>query len=468
MLSARTFARALKDFEATFEKCLRTLSVLTSGDPSAEDLARFQPLLYHSLLKLTRGYHEIRRERETLVTKKDRLTKAWHDKRQRMLAERQEILMRAIRLGRTLGDAFVWFFYRDDPALLQEHAKLPPPSLPPSGDGGEGELALIDAVRFFGDKYILFHGITTMFRLGDASLADLATQRIVGIGELKTTRVDKQTLSMHFQTSVQPGVSFNTTTTVPTSMKMPPPEQLARLKKQMGRISRAAANADRPSQAQMDIHVGEMAHVQELNALVPETKAKRVAMRQVSPGLVILAYRSGQRTLQSRLREITSTPKSALVESEKLARNIMLEGSAHNMLIISRAFYSDTWEPIILAGASPMLTWHLHPEVKRALATGTVVITTLFNPAHIFKTFVEQGWSFERFTPPSDFSLKRERGNGKTIEIGNIQYFLQLITGALYAEDYVARLVSETWTRIEAEGFTGERIDLNFTHHVFF
>src|SRR5713101_350415 len=89
------------------------------------------------------------------------------------------------------------------------HARQPPPSLPPAGDGGEGELALIDAVRFFGDKYILFHGITTMFRLGDASLADLTTHRIVGIGELKTTRIDEKTLNMHFQASVQQGVSFN-------------------------------------------------------------------------------------------------------------------------------------------------------------------------------------------------------------------------------------------------------------------
>lgn len=468
MRSTKEFLRTLKDFEATYEQCLETLVSLSSGTPSPEDFARFQPSLYHSLLQLTRAHHEIRRERERLIARKDRLTKTWHDKRQRALAKRQEILRRAIRLGRTLGDAFVWFFYRDDPALLQEHARLPSPSLPPSRDGGEGELALVDAVRFFGDKYILFHGITTMFRLGDASLVDLTTHRIVGIGELKTTRVDEKTLSMHFQASVQPGVSFNASAIAPASTRTPPPEQLARLEKQMSRISRAAANADRPPQVQMDIRVGEMAHVQDLNALVAETKTRKVAMRQVSAGLVILAYRSGQRTLRSRLVDLKSIPTSNLVGIEDLARSVMLEGSPHNTLILSRAFYSDAWDPIILAGASPMLMWHLEPEVKRALATGAVVIATLFNPAHIFKHFIEQGWAFERSKPPADFSLKRQRDNGKTIEIGNPQYFLRLVAGALYREDYVARLVSETWIRIEAEGLTGEGIDLNFTHHVYF
>ena len=79
--------------------------------------------------------------------------------------------MRAIRLGRTLGDAFVWFFYRDDPALLQEHAQTAA-VLPPAGDGGEGELALIDAVRFFGEQgHSVSRHHDDMFRLGDASLA---------------------------------------------------------------------------------------------------------------------------------------------------------------------------------------------------------------------------------------------------------------------------------------------------------
>lgn len=467
-LSPKAFAQMLEEFETSYDGCLGTVASLTLGNPSTESLARFQPLLYHSLLQLTRGYHEIRRERERLVASKGRLTKTWHDRRQRVLAERQKILMRAISLGRTLGDAFVWFFYRNDPALLQEHLKQPPQSLPPTGDGGEGELALVDAVRFLGDKFILFHGITTMFRLGDASLADLSTQRIVGIGELKTTRIDEKTLSMHFQASIQPGVSFSKTATVPISPRMPPPEQLARLKKQIARISRAAAHAERPPQAQMEMHVADMAHVQELDDLVAETKVKKVAMRQVSPGLVILAYRSGQRTLRSRLKGIASIPRNALAGTEPLAKSIILDGSPHNMLIITTGFYSDDWVPVILPGASPMLMWHLKPEVKQALATGAVVIVTLFNPAHIFKGFVDQGWSFERFKPPSDFSLKRVRSDGKVVEIGRVQYFLQLVTAALYREDYVVRLLSETLTRIEADGLAGARIDLNFSHHVFF
>jgi hypothetical protein len=328
-------------------------------------------------------------------------------------------------------------------------------------------LALIDAVRFFGDKYILFHGITTMFRLGDASLADPATQRIVGIGELKTTRIDKNRLNMHFQASMQAGVSITPLAPAPADMAMPPPKQRARLDKQMARISRAAADADRPPHVKIEINVGDMAYVGELNALVPQAIRGKVAMRQMSPGLVVLAYCSGQRTLLSRLRNISSIPKDALSGLTELTKNVMLDGSAHNMLLINRAFYSDTWEPVVMAGATPMLMWHLDAEVKRVLATGEVVIVTLYNPAHVFRDFIEQGWSFGRFTPPTEFSLRRER-NGKTMEIGNVQYFLQLISNALYREDYVSRLVAETWTRMEAQDLTGERIDLNFTHHVYF
>jgi hypothetical protein len=110
MLSTKAFARGLEDFETAYNRCLNTLVTLTAGDPPSEDLARFQPLLYHALLQLSRAYHEIRRERERLISRKRHLAKKWYDRRQRTLAERQQIIMRAIRLGRTLGDAFGWFF----------------------------------------------------------------------------------------------------------------------------------------------------------------------------------------------------------------------------------------------------------------------------------------------------------------------------------------------------------------------
>jgi hypothetical protein len=468
MLSARGFTQKLKRFEQTYEDCLNTVSSLASGTPTTEGLGRFQPILYHSLLQLVRGYHEIRREREALVTKKKQLSKTWHDRRQRVLAERQQVLLRAIRLGRSLGDAYVWFFYRNDPALLQEHAKQPPSSLPPAGDGGEGELALIDAVRTFDGKFILFHGITTMFRLGDASLVDLTTQRIVGIGELKTTRVDAKTLNMHFQISVQPGTQFSATAAAPKPENLPPPSQLSRLKKQMSRISHAAARADRPPQANLEVQVVEMAHVQDLDAVVAAAKTRKVVMRQVSPGLVILAFRSGQRSLRSRLESITSLQKNALVGLDELARNILATDTPHNMLFLSRNFYSDTWEPIILSGSSPMLLWHLKPETKQAIATGAVVISTLFNPAHVFKHFTDQGWSLGIVKPGSEFSLKRQRADGKTLGIGNVQYFLQLVASGLYREDYVIRIMTDALSRIDSEGLGEAPIELNFTHHIFF
>ena len=73
MLSERTFAKALKDFEASLEQSLDTLLAMKSGHPSTQ-LATFQPLLYNALLKLSRAYHQIRKERERLIIQIESIT----------------------------------------------------------------------------------------------------------------------------------------------------------------------------------------------------------------------------------------------------------------------------------------------------------------------------------------------------------------------------------------------------------
>jgi hypothetical protein len=202
------------------------IAAARSGEPALGPLGRppllrrpfsvFEILRANGLLTLSRVHLDIRHERQRLISHKNRLPGALHAKHQARLDRWQKIITQAIGIGRNVGDAFLWFFYRNDPELLRQHRQQPPSSLPPTGDGGEGELALIDAVRFLGKRFILFHGITTLFRLGDASLLDLDTQKIVGIGELKTTRIDAKRLNLQFI------ASFSTDAVMPDAVPMSP------------------------------------------------------------------------------------------------------------------------------------------------------------------------------------------------------------------------------------------------------
>jgi hypothetical protein len=48
----------------------------------------------------------------------------------------------------------------------------------------------------------------------------------------------------------------------------------------------------------------------------------------------------------------------------------------------------------------------LESEVQRSLATSAVIVSTLFNPAHLFSRLMEQGWSLGRCEPFANCSFE--------------------------------------------------------------
>lgn len=468
--SQRSLDRELRQFEATFSVCLDTVLSIKDGTPEAEGLHRFQPRLFNALLTLSRTYHDVRRERRTLIGRKHQMRRAAYAKHLARLDRWATILLQAIGIGRNVGDAFLWFFYRNDPELLRRHRQQPSPSLPPPGDGGEGELALIDAVRFLEKRFILFHGITTMFRLGDASLLDLDAQRIVGIGELKTTRIDAKRLNLHFVASFGPDtVMLEASTASVDSFPPLDSKRQARLNKQLAAISRGAAAAERPPIAKMELQASRMAHVEELNSIVAEVSPGRAVIRQLTPGLLAVAIASRRRTVASRLQRASfELPRSAKDEFADMAKRLMVADSPHNCIIIGNVFYGDNWQPFLVPGATPMLLWPADSSTLRAMATGSVKVMTLFNPAHMLSDLVRNGYSVARFEPPKHLALQFQH-RGRVLTLEQAESFMQLVYTSLYSEEYAIRVISETFEKLKDHPVDGApRIDLTISHHVFF
>lgn len=469
-LSQGGFNRELRRFESTFLECLETVLGFKDGTGTPEGMQTFQPHLFAALLRLSRGYHGLRIERESLLARKAQLSAAFHARRQKQLASRQDVLLRAIGVGRNLGDSFLWFFYRNDPELLRRHRQQSPPSPPPAGDGGEGELALVDAVRFLGDKYVLFHGITTLFRLGDASLLDMGTHRIAGIGELKTTRIDDKTLNLQFVASMNTGFVFPGTVSKPSALAPPlDPKRQARLNKQLDTISRVASAAEKPPVAKVELHAPMMAHVNELSSIVKDVRLGHAVIRQLSPGLVVVGVASRRRTLSARLRDPAfESVREALPDLADYVRKLALPDSPYNCTIIGDVFYGSEWQPFLVGGATPPLLWPADSAAQRSLATGGVKLITLFNPAHMLADLINKGISIAKFEPPSVLSLSLEIKK-RTLTLEHAETFLQLVYTSLYREEYAVHVACETLRRLlDHPGNQATRIDLTLSHDVFF
>jgi hypothetical protein len=466
------FRATLVEFQEAFQKCLAGLLAVKMGElgrgANEEHFQNFQPRLYRALLGLSREHYRIGVARRALIARKASLVAEWFNQRQRTLAERQAVLTRAIRVGRMLGDAFIWFFYRNDQALLYQHLRLPAPSPPPAGIGGDGELALVDGVRKFGDKYILFHGISSLFRLGDASLFDFGKQRIVGIGELKTTRISQNQLELHFVASFQADVAADIGAkprdTASTASKLTP-EQARRLKRQLLQISKAAHNAEAPAR-RMEVSMPHMGHAGGLNELVRSVRTRRLACRQLGPGLLAIAFRLPTRDLASRLSSNEkSIPPEAMAELPHSVRDLVLTDSQHNCLILNTVVYSQDWEPMLVPGTTPFVWWPLESSVVRDMVLGNCVVVTVLNPAHLIAALTRRGFSVERFVPPADLALSFVSGKRK-FAVEDASYFLRLVGVSMLSEDYVADLLEST-THLEMEDASQARVEMQFMHDMF-
>ena len=203
--------------------------------------------------------------------------------------------------------------------------------------------------------------------------------------------------------------------------------------------------------------------------MVAEVRPGRAVIRQLSPGLLAVAIGSRHRTLASRLLGAPLIlPASAQDEIAKMARRLMVADLPHNCIILGNVFYGDNWRPFLVAGATPMLLWPVDSMALRAIATGSVSVITLFNPAHMLSELVRKGYSVARFEPPKHLALRLEHA-GRTLTIEQAEIFMQLVYTSLYSEEYAIQVISETLEKLRDQSVgDAPRVDLTMSHHVFF
>jgi hypothetical protein len=186
--------------ENSFLKCYDTLEKLkglkTADSQVATDLITFQERLALALFEFQKLRNQITTEMQGLVSRKERLSKQWFTGRMKRLAGYAEGIDSAINIGKAIGDAFAWHFYRSNLDLLINqygHRRIPGFVF---GTGGAGEMAFLTAQKHLDQKLTIYHGTTNILRYGDFSFYDLMTHEISEIGELKTKKVDDKTLEL--------------------------------------------------------------------------------------------------------------------------------------------------------------------------------------------------------------------------------------------------------------------------------
>lgn len=471
-MDAKVTARQVREWvdkvERRYRLCLATLSKMKKVERTeglGEQIVRFQGVLAAGLFHLEEVYGHLCQEESRLITQKQRLNPQWFQERMRSLGNQRKALRHVAGVGKSIGDAFAWFFYHREQDLLLEHTKRPVPVMP-KGIGGKGEVEFVRNERHIGGKMVLCHSITTILRLGDVSLLDLNKLRVSAIGELKSNEVEPGTLSVHgsFIGRVEDLPRIGTEKALRgEGLSL---EVKARLEKQVKEISAAISRVHQPrARVAAGAKWTPRTYSSILDELVKGLKTGGASWRRVDGGLILLAYQLPQRSLYTRLaaRECCVPEFPGLVEE---ATAMLLEGSPHNDISGGTLHYAPgSANPTMIPGMFPLFWSPVSADVAADIMLQKVLVMTVYNPAHLLKRLEERG--FEVGDIGGEVGLIQKSGAAKA-RIRGLIHILRLVPECLLTEESVADLVCAFVEETRKQGMPlGTQVAVHFQPTLF-
>lgn len=454
--------------ERRYLQCFRMMRGATTGRATKgnNEILTFQPNLAKSIFRLDTLHSRLASERKDLVRRKLSLNARWFRARLRKIRDLQEGLATAASIGRSLGDAFAWIFYRDDAAGLAVHSKHAPIRRIPNTVGGRGEVSFIHTTQSIDGYFIIYHGITTMLRHGDISVFNIKTRRLAAIGELKTKRAgpkelsitvsligsaDQELFDLFDRRPANPPQAANNR----IGQNLPAAIQ-ARLNRQMKAATRVIA----PPKSDRDISLATSSSLQGLRRLLQERPREETHAVTISDSQVLVRVRQRDTKLSSRLFTKSGTRSPKLPESlSALVSGILLPARAANDLRISSVL-NPRAEYLSIPGIVPLVWWPLPQIVIRRILFHRACVFSVLNIGSIIAKLQSIGLTVEAHG--RRLTAKKTVGSS-IVEIRRLEYFLALIVNQCYPEDDVIEMMRVVLAEIEAHGITEPaQIDLHF------
>lgn len=446
LVSRREIVEAVNRAEATYHRCWDVLGQLSSGDWSAgfpERLVSFQGTLGDCLFALSQLRKKVETEKRRLINRKSAVLPSWFKRRMEALSKYSAILKEVIKTGRRTGDNFAWFFYQQNRNLLKKHLTHDDNGQIPTGIGGIGELEFARQFQIFKGKLVIYHGITTFLRVGDASLYDFSKREIVALLELKTKQIasDRILISVfHYGGSKAGGTAAEFVQSgMPGELDLNP-KQKSRLARQLERMEGLLEPVTKPNR-----HVisGSL-HIEALERLADRSKRHLAAYQVAGDGLLLVAIRRPGRSLASRL--FAEPPSRASLDRRLGAlgqwfERIRKRDSRENYLLPGEL------DPGVGQGiVPPMLWWGIDCEFIRDVTLGRVIVHALYNPVFFIEKLREAGFGVRLGGPAPHLRVWRER-DGIRATISGMDQVVGSVQKRLFHEEAVLAILTTSFEK---------------------
>ena len=451
MISAAEARSAIDTAEEAFQKCWETLAVMKCGPvPSGfgELILAFQPTLAGALFRLDGFYRRLAEEKRKTIARKPQIEPELFIAQMREFEAFRDSIKSALEVGRSIGDAFAWFFYRKSQSSIAKHLQRQSIPHTPPGVGGQGELAFLDKLRY-ADCVAIYHGVTSFLRIGDVSFLDLRSGDVIALGELKTRKVNagQATVTLHMIGTDGKRIPFTRLPVARGALPLERPEprkdMADRLERQIRKMRDALRTGHEdppPGIPEEFFDVNDLYggfQIGALKKLADSLDTTDVAYEKVGNGLLLIGLNVlPNGSLAERLFGAKEVDFKARLENvvEHAVRLVHFKSADNQMRFgeISTNF---------LPGCAPPFWWPIDIRFLRKLYFQSLLIPTLYNPAHILERFKELGFAVTRSEDGSTYQMERFSPPDRRLVLEHSNWFLAAIQGHLMKEEKVIECV---------------------------
>ena len=427
--------RAEKSFNECFDMLL---DFRHARDSMINAFREFQPKLAECLYNLMTFSQELQKEKAELISTKANYDRAVFTKIMKTNAKYLNVIKKAIEIGKDLGDAFAWFFFRNNRDELEKHFNHEPTGLYVSGIGGKGELEFIKNNTLIDGFYVLYHGITTMLRIGDYSLYDFHNG-IIGVVELKTKKIEN-TLNISAAVTSKCEVHASSEKLQGKSFK----ERTSDIKQDFPRIERQLKEHDELlKKTKSDISADHFTSYE--HSIVDLLHPDSPVVLNSDNSLLLLGVWNKSNSLFDILFKEDDDYTLPTDKMEQKVFDLMTPSSPYNMMFIGELNITINQFSI------PILWWDIDDKTCRDLYFKKLEITTMFNPAKLIQFFLDDGFSVTTASSLDKFEIYKMIDN-KKISIEHFDTICQLITKTIMKTKDVYSFIKEVMEANYDEG----------------
>jgi hypothetical protein len=477
----RKIRKFIDSIEPKLESLWNDLASLKTYDNSVsiEFILLFQSELAEILAQINNHYHNLSKIDKSHKSNRNSLRKDDFNAANEIIQSCINALKSLIYICKSMGDAFAWFFYQNEKDILNEHLQRQEQLLLPSGYQGRiGELSLIKEVKQIKSNFLLYHGITSILRIGDFSLIDLKQLKLTSLAELKTHHIkgNKVQLSLHLlgqkkiinkfignnnrkaKTNSKKNDSLNLNKLASSGSKFK-----ERLDKQMGDMAKALkVYSDENPKVEKTI-IGKT-NIQQLDNFVTNLdKSEFGEFQKIDDGLIVILVKSSGNKLSNRLFE---QPNLDFIKSSKfkeLVFSCLDSTSQFNSQLINYIHYNQKGINTAL-GMKPLFWENISSETVKKIYFREVVAITYYNPVFLKKKLDDLGYVYEYSEITKEKSFVK-KSSESVLVLENIGYFISLVSKYLQNESEVIKMIDEIEITIKEQKIkTNSKINLNFFH----